>query len=109
MGTVTEEAGEYTMKQQSLVKTSEFKFRIGEEFEELTADGRKVLSKMTLTAPQRDGARDEGDRGGQGQHLHQGVSSGEVNRCLLCGRYCDHSSLPPRALNLSKVVITVIQ
>merc|ERR1712133_218347 len=49
--TVTEENGEYTMKQESLLKTSEIKFRINEEFEELTADGRKVLSKMTLTAP----------------------------------------------------------
>merc|ERR1711915_423584 len=49
--TVTEENGEYTMKQESLVKTSEIKFKINEEFEEVTADGRKVLSKMTLTAP----------------------------------------------------------
>eukprot|EP00090_Calanus_glacialis_P039119 TRINITY_DN68119_c0_g1_i1.p1 TRINITY_DN68119_c0_g1~~TRINITY_DN68119_c0_g1_i1.p1 ORF type:complete len:134 (-),score=22.77 TRINITY_DN68119_c0_g1_i1:193-594(-) len=49
--TVTEEGGEYTFKQESLVKTSEIKFKIGEEFEESTADGRKVLSKMTLTAP----------------------------------------------------------
>merc|ERR1712154_181855 len=49
--TVTEENGLYTFKQESLVKTSEIKFKIGEEFEELTADGRKVMSKMTLTAP----------------------------------------------------------
>merc|ERR1711939_1089913 len=49
--TVTEDNGEYTFKQESLVKTSEIKFKLGEEFEEVTADGRKVLSKMTLTAP----------------------------------------------------------
>ena len=49
--TVTEENGLYTFKQESLVKTSEIKFKIGEEFEEVTADGRKVMSKMTLTAP----------------------------------------------------------
>merc|ERR1712013_836881 len=42
--TITEEGGEYTFKQESAVK-------IGEEFEEVTPDGRKVMSKMTLTAP----------------------------------------------------------
>ena len=49
--TITEEGGEYTFKQESAVKTSEIKFKIGEEFEEVTPDGRKVMSKMTLTAP----------------------------------------------------------
>merc|ERR1712106_151046 len=49
--TVTEDNGEYSMTQASLVKTSEIKFKVGEEFEEVTADGRKVLSKMTLTSP----------------------------------------------------------
>ena len=39
--TITEEAGEFTMKQESLVKTSEIKFRIGQEFDEVTADGRQ--------------------------------------------------------------------
>merc|ERR1711997_160819 len=49
--TITEEAGEFIFKQESLVKTSEIKFKIGEEFDELTADGRKVKSLMTLKAP----------------------------------------------------------
>jgi len=49
--TVTEQSGEYTFKQESLVKTSEIKFKIGEEFDEVTADGRKVRSLMTLKAP----------------------------------------------------------
>merc|ERR1712037_310335 len=49
--TVTEEAGEFTMKQESLVKTSEIKFKIGQEFDEVTADGRQVKSKMTLKSP----------------------------------------------------------
>merc|ERR1712154_297351 len=49
--TITEEAGEFTMKQESLVKTSEIKFRIGQEFDEVTADGRQVKSKMTLKSP----------------------------------------------------------
>merc|ERR1712071_690447 len=46
-----EEAGAYTCKTESLVKTSEIKFKIGEEFDEQTADGRKVMSTMTLKAP----------------------------------------------------------
>merc|ERR1711874_573941 len=37
--TITEEAGEFTFKQESLVKTSEIKFKLGQEFDELTADG----------------------------------------------------------------------
>jgi len=49
--TVTEEGGEYTFKQESLVKTSEIKFKLGQEFDEVTADGRQVKSKMTLTKP----------------------------------------------------------
>merc|ERR1712046_72068 len=49
--TITEAAGEYTFKQESLVKTSEFKFKLNEEFDETTADGRQVKSKMTLTGP----------------------------------------------------------
>jgi len=49
--TVSEEGGEFTFKSESLVKTSEIKFKVGEQFEELTADGRKVLSTMTQTAP----------------------------------------------------------
>ena len=39
--TVTEDNGEYTFKQESLVKTSEIKFKIGQEFDEVTADGRQ--------------------------------------------------------------------
>merc|ERR1712088_466730 len=49
--TITEDGGEFTFKQESLVKTSEIKFKIGEEFDEVTADGRQVKSKMTLKSP----------------------------------------------------------
>jgi len=49
--TISEEAGEFTFKQESLVKTSEIKFKIGQEFDEITADGRQVKSLMTLKAP----------------------------------------------------------
>merc|ERR1711864_11518 len=41
-GTITKEGEEYTFKQESF-KTSEFKFKVGESFEEITADGRKVM------------------------------------------------------------------
>ena len=44
--TITEDAGEFTMKQESLVKTSEIKFRIGQEFDEVTADGRQGKFNM---------------------------------------------------------------
>ena len=39
--TITEDSGEFTFKQESLVKTSEIKFKIGQEFDEVTADGRQ--------------------------------------------------------------------
>ena len=42
---------EYCMKTESLVKTSELKFKLGDQFEEITGDGRKVLSTMSMTAP----------------------------------------------------------
>ncbi|XP_058791326.1 fatty acid-binding protein, muscle isoform X1 [Phymastichus coffea] len=45
---VTEKDGEYTMKTQSTFKNSEIKFRLGEEFNEETPDGRKVKSIITL-------------------------------------------------------------
>ena len=50
--TVTEEGGEYTFKQESLVKTSEIKFKLGQEFDEVTADGRhgKQTSKIHFFA-----------------------------------------------------------
>jgi len=49
--TVSKAGEEYTMKQESLVKTTEFKFKMGETFDEMTADGRKVVSTMTETGP----------------------------------------------------------
>ncbi|XP_014220478.1 fatty acid-binding protein, muscle isoform X1 [Trichogramma pretiosum] len=45
---VTENNGEYTMKTQSTFKNQEIKFKLGEEFDEETPDGRKVKSVITL-------------------------------------------------------------
>ena len=36
------------MKSESLVKTTESKFEMDQQFEELTADGRKVLTTMKV-------------------------------------------------------------
>ena len=40
-----------TFKQESLVSTSAISFKVGEQFDEKTADGRQVKSTMTLEAP----------------------------------------------------------
>merc|ERR1712215_117742 len=45
------EGEQYTMTAESLVTTSVLKFKLGEQIEELTGDGRKVLTTMTQTAP----------------------------------------------------------
>lgn len=45
---VTENNGEYVLKTESTFKNSEIKFKLGEEFEEETPDGRKVKSVITL-------------------------------------------------------------
>lgn len=45
---LTENDGEYTMKTTSPFKNSEIKFKLGEEFDEETPDGRKVKSTITL-------------------------------------------------------------
>ena len=47
--TITKDGDEFSFKQESF-KTSEFKFKVGVPFEEVTADGRKVVSTMTQQA-----------------------------------------------------------
>lgn len=45
---LTEDNGLYTLKTTSTFKNSEIKFKLGEEFDEETVDGRKVKSVCTL-------------------------------------------------------------
>ncbi|CAL1688905.1 unnamed protein product [Lasius platythorax] len=45
---LTEKDGVYTLKTTSTFKNSEIKFKLGEEFDEETVDGRKVKSICTL-------------------------------------------------------------
>lgn len=45
---LTEDGGTYTLKTSSTFKNSEIKFKLGEEFDEETPDGRKVKSTVTL-------------------------------------------------------------
>ncbi|XP_071559248.1 fatty acid binding protein isoform X2 [Temnothorax nylanderi] len=45
---LTEKDGLYTLKTTSPFKNTEIKFKLGEEFDEETADGRKVKSVCTL-------------------------------------------------------------
>lgn len=45
---LTENDGLYTLKTTSPFKNSEIKFKLGEEFDEETPDGRKVKSVCTL-------------------------------------------------------------
>ena len=49
--TLSQEGKEWTMKSESLVKTTETKFEMDKQFEEVTADGRKVLTTMKVKAP----------------------------------------------------------
>ncbi|MCL4134227.1 UNVERIFIED_CONTAM: hypothetical protein GTU68_066688 [Idotea baltica] len=44
---ITEEDGVYTLKTITTFKTTEIKFKLGEEFDESTADGREVKSTVT--------------------------------------------------------------
>ncbi|XP_054279821.1 fatty acid-binding protein, muscle-like isoform X2 [Macrosteles quadrilineatus] len=44
---LTENSGEYTLTSNSTFKNTAIKFRLGEEFEEETPDGRKVKSIIT--------------------------------------------------------------
>ncbi|KAG7158617.1 Sodium/calcium exchanger regulatory protein 1-like 2 [Homarus americanus] len=45
---ITLEDGVYTLKTVTTFKTTEIKFKLGEEFEETTADGRNVKSSIKL-------------------------------------------------------------
>merc|ERR1711974_220130 len=81
---VTIESGgeeSFSMKTESLVTTSIINFKLGEPFEEITGDGRKVLSTMSMVAEQDD-APDAGNRWGQGQCVHKGVPQGEDGQRL---------------------------
>merc|ERR1712212_909099 len=45
---VSEDGGVWTIKTSTTLKTMELKFKIGEEFDEITPDGREVTAKVTL-------------------------------------------------------------
>lgn len=45
---ITLDGDTYTLKTVTTFKTTEIKFKLGEEFEETTADGRVVKSKVVL-------------------------------------------------------------
>merc|ERR1712033_69234 len=46
--TIAEEGGNWTMITKTTVKSIELRFRLGEEFEETTTDGRKCKTTVTL-------------------------------------------------------------
>merc|ERR1712126_562231 len=62
--TITKEGGEYNFRQDS-IKTSEFKFKVDVPFEEITADGRKVISTMSQLAPNKMRHEMKGTDGGK--------------------------------------------
>merc|ERR1712179_304268 len=45
---VTEEGGTWTIKTSTTLKTMELKFKLGEEFDETTPDGREVRATVTF-------------------------------------------------------------
>ena len=45
---ISEEGGTWTIKTSTTLKTMELKFKLGEEFEETTADGRDVSAVVTF-------------------------------------------------------------
>jgi len=45
---ITEEGGEWTIKQSTTLKTVTLKFKLGEKFDETTPDGREVSSVVTF-------------------------------------------------------------
>lgn len=46
--TITKDGDKFTVKAASTFKSTEFSFEMGQEFDETTADGRKVKTTMTL-------------------------------------------------------------
>merc|ERR1712156_891316 len=46
--TITEAGGNWTMVTKTTMKSIELKFRLGEEFDETTTDGRKVATTVTM-------------------------------------------------------------
>merc|ERR1712033_16810 len=50
--TIAEEGGNWTMITKTTVKSIELRFRLGEEFEETTTDGRKCKTTVSLAGNQ---------------------------------------------------------
>ena len=46
--TITEAGGQWTMTTKTTMKSIELKFKLGEEFEEETTDGRKCKTTVTM-------------------------------------------------------------
>jgi len=68
--TINKDNDSYSMKSESLVKTSEFSFKLNEQFDELSADGRKMKSLMTMIAPNTM------------KHLMLGTEGGKDSFCV---------------------------
>merc|ERR1711983_53750 len=64
VGLITRKGEEYNFRQDS-IKTSEFKFKVDVPFEEITADGRKVISTMSQLAPNKMRHEMKGTDGGK--------------------------------------------
>lgn len=56
---------DFTLKQESLVKTSSISFSLDKPFDEVTADGREVKSVMTLERPNVLVHKMQGTNGGK--------------------------------------------
>merc|ERR1712203_1057578 len=94
--TITKEGDEYNFRQDS-IKTSEFKFKVDVPFEEITADGRKVISTMSQLAPNKMRHEMKGTDGGK-DSVCEGVLCRQAHSCVPVRRGGNHQSLPCCAL-----------
>ncbi len=112
----------YTFKQESLVSTTSMSFKIGEQFDEKTADGRQVKNTTTkvrqccmsyyccyfagqvnhdVGEAERSQARDAGDQRRQGLGLRQGVLQRQHEMRLHRRRHCHDQNVRPRSIAVS--------
>merc|ERR1711915_522322 len=54
---ITEAEGEWSIKSSTTLKTVTLKFKLGEEFNETTVDGREVTSLVTVQAAKKEGQK----------------------------------------------------
>merc|ERR1739848_772606 len=81
---ITEEGGNWTMITKTTVKSIELRFRLGEEFEETTTDGRKCKTTVSLAGNQMTTSQKATKSGDKDVTVVRSFDDGGITVTLTC-------------------------